>query len=131
MTASAATAVATALRVEGGRKSFETGPPWHRHGLDIVRGASIHVEAEELVGLVGENGSGKSMLIKISSAFSRATWALSSDRRASAAALRCLSCGRSSPSASTFGASPKRTVSTTLRRPELREQLLTEMSFAK
>jgi ABC-type transport system involved in cytochrome c biogenesis ATPase subunit len=34
-------------------------------GLDVLRGASLHVEAGELVGLVGENGSGKSVLMRI------------------------------------------------------------------
>ena len=62
---SAPPALATVLRVEGIRKSFKTGPPWHRRRLDVLRGASLHVEAGELVGLVGENGSGKSVLMQI------------------------------------------------------------------
>ena len=65
-TASSATsALATVLRVEGVRKTFKTGPPWHRRRLDVLRGASLQVEAGELVGLVGENGSGKSVLMQI------------------------------------------------------------------
>jgi ABC-2 type transport system ATP-binding protein len=65
-TASSATsALTTALHVEGVRKTFKTGPPWHRRRLDVLRGASLHVEAGELVGLVGENGSGKSVLMQI------------------------------------------------------------------
>ena len=58
-------ALATVLRVEGVRKSFKAGPPWHRRRLDVLRGASLHVDAGELVGLVGENGSGKSVLMQI------------------------------------------------------------------
>jgi ABC-2 type transport system ATP-binding protein len=58
-------ALATVLRVEGVRKSFKTGPPWHRRRLDVLRGASLHVDGGELVGLVGENGSGKSVLMQI------------------------------------------------------------------
>ncbi len=62
---SAPPALARVLRVEGVRKSFKTGPPWHRRRLDVLRGASLHVDAAELVGLVGENGSGKSVLMQI------------------------------------------------------------------
>jgi ABC-type multidrug transport system ATPase subunit len=62
---SAPPALATVLRVEGVRKSFKTGPPWHRRRLDVLRGASLHVDGGELVGLVGENGSGKSVLMQI------------------------------------------------------------------
>jgi ABC-2 type transport system ATP-binding protein len=62
---SAPRALATVLRVEDVRKSFKTGPPWRRRRLDVLRGASLHVDAGELVGLVGENGSGKSVLMQI------------------------------------------------------------------
>jgi len=62
---SAPPALATVLRLEGVRKSFKTGPPWHRRRLDVLRGASLHVDAGELVGLVGENGSGKTVLMQI------------------------------------------------------------------
>jgi len=62
---SASPALATVLRVEGVRRSFKTGPPWRRRRLDVLRGASLQVAAGELVGLVGENGSGKSVLMQI------------------------------------------------------------------
>ena len=65
MTSAPATALATVLRVDGVRKSFKTGPPWHRRRNEVLRGASLEVEAGELVGLVGENGSGKSVLMQI------------------------------------------------------------------
>jgi ABC-2 type transport system ATP-binding protein len=64
-TSPAATSVKTVLRVEGVRKTFKTGPPWHRRRLEVLRGASLEVAAGELVGLVGENGSGKSVLMQI------------------------------------------------------------------
>jgi ABC-2 type transport system ATP-binding protein len=64
MTSSPA-ALATVLRVDGIRKGFRKGPPWHRRRFDVLRGASLQVEAGELVGLVGENGSGKSVLMQI------------------------------------------------------------------
>jgi ABC-type glutathione transport system ATPase component len=51
-TSPAATSVKTVLRVEGVRKTFETGPPWHRRRLEVLRGASLEVAAGELVGLV-------------------------------------------------------------------------------
>jgi ABC-type multidrug transport system ATPase subunit len=57
--------VRTVLRVEGVRKTFKTGPPWHRRRLEVLRDASLEVAAGELVGLVGENGSGKSVLMQI------------------------------------------------------------------
>ena len=62
---SAARSVGTVLRVGGVRKTFKTGPPWHRRRLEVLRGASLEVAAGELVGLVGENGSGKSVLMQI------------------------------------------------------------------
>ena len=65
MTSSASPALATVLRVEGVRKGFPKGPPWHRRRLEVLRGASLHVGAGELVGLVGENGAGKSVLMQI------------------------------------------------------------------
>jgi ABC-2 type transport system ATP-binding protein len=53
------------LAADGVRKSFGKGPPWHRRRVDVLRGASLRVGPGELVGLVGENGSGKSVLIQI------------------------------------------------------------------
>jgi len=65
VTSPAPPALATVLRVDGVRKGFRQGPPWHRRRLEVLRGASLHVKAGELVGLVGENGSGKSVLMQI------------------------------------------------------------------
>lgn len=46
-------------------KVFHRGPPWHHRRVEVLRGASLQVDAGELVGLVGENGSGKSRLMQI------------------------------------------------------------------
>lgn len=52
------------LRVEGVTKSFRGG--WlHRRRIEVLRGVNLSVEPGEMVGLVGENGSGKSVLMKI------------------------------------------------------------------
>lgn len=52
------------LRVERVTKSFRQG--WlRRHRIEVLRGVDLTVEPGELVGLVGENGSGKSVLMKI------------------------------------------------------------------
>jgi ABC-2 type transport system ATP-binding protein len=56
---------ATALRVRGLRKSFHRGPPWHRTTIEVLRDVDLEIGAGELVGLVGENGSGKSTMIQI------------------------------------------------------------------
>lgn len=53
------------LQVEDLHKSFRQGPLWHRESVHVLIGASLHVQAGELVGLVGENGSGKSVLMQI------------------------------------------------------------------
>ena len=46
-------------------KSFHHGPPWQRRTVEVLRGAWLEVRRGELVGLVGENGSGKSVLMQI------------------------------------------------------------------
>lgn len=53
------------LRVDDVHKSFGKGPVWHRRRVHVLRGASLEVRAGELVGLVGENGSGKSVLMQL------------------------------------------------------------------
>jgi ABC-2 type transport system ATP-binding protein len=53
------------LGIEDITKVFHRGAPWHRRTVEVLRGASLHVDAGELVGLVGENGSGKSTLMQI------------------------------------------------------------------
>jgi len=62
--ASAATA-AVVLRADGVTKAFRKGPPWGRREVQVLRGASLEVAEGELVGLVGENGSGKSVLMQV------------------------------------------------------------------
>lgn len=46
-------------------KAFRSGPPWHRRRVEVLRGASLEVRPGELVGLVGENGSGKGVLMQV------------------------------------------------------------------
>ena len=53
------------LEVEDVRKSFHHGIWPRRRTVEVLRGASLTVGRGELVGLVGENGSGKSVLMKI------------------------------------------------------------------
>ena len=55
----------TVLAVEGVTKAFSRGPPWRRRRVEVLRGATLEVRPGELVGLVGENGSGKSVLMQI------------------------------------------------------------------
>lgn len=52
------------LRILEVRKSFIHGVV-RRRRAEVLRGASLEVRPGELVGLVGENGSGKSVLMKI------------------------------------------------------------------
>jgi ABC-2 type transport system ATP-binding protein len=52
------------VRVEDVRKAFRHGV-LRRRRVEVLRGASLDVGPGELVGLVGENGSGKSVLMKI------------------------------------------------------------------
>lgn len=53
------------LRISDLTKSFRRGIWPRRRKVDVLRGASLTVEPAELVGLVGENGSGKSVLMQI------------------------------------------------------------------
>lgn len=53
------------LEVSGLKKSFRHGIWPRRKTIEVLRGASLYVGAGELVGLVGENGSGKSVLMQI------------------------------------------------------------------
>jgi ABC-2 type transport system ATP-binding protein len=53
------------LTAEGVEKTFRRGvwPLAHRH--QVLRGANMELRPGEIVGLVGENGSGKSTMMKI------------------------------------------------------------------
>jgi ABC-2 type transport system ATP-binding protein len=62
---SAAPAPSPVLSIAGVTKAFRSGPPWHRRRVGVLRGASLEVGPGELVGLVGENGSGKSVLMQV------------------------------------------------------------------
>jgi ABC-2 type transport system ATP-binding protein len=53
------------LRVDGLVKSFHRGLPPRRRTIDVLKGANLEVRSGELVGLVGENGSGKSTMMQI------------------------------------------------------------------
>lgn len=53
------------LLVRGLRKSFGHGVWPRRRRVEVLRGTSLEVAPGELVGLVGENGSGKSVLMQI------------------------------------------------------------------
>lgn len=53
------------LEVRGLRKSFGHGIWPRRRRVEVLRGVALDVGPGELVGLVGENGSGKSVLMQI------------------------------------------------------------------
>jgi ABC-2 type transport system ATP-binding protein len=57
-------AAAPVLRVTDVTKGFSHGF-LRRRRVEVLRGASLEIEPGELVGLVGENGSGKTVLMKI------------------------------------------------------------------
>lgn len=52
------------LAASGTEKSFRKGW-WRRRRLPVLRGTDLELGAGEVVGLVGENGSGKSTFMKI------------------------------------------------------------------
>ncbi|WP_341252319.1 ABC transporter ATP-binding protein [Euzebya pacifica] len=56
---------AVVLSARGITKSYVTGIWPRRRRLDVLRGADLQLRAGEIVGLVGENGSGKSTMMKI------------------------------------------------------------------
>lgn len=53
------------LTVAGVEKSFARGWPWRRRVNRVLRGVSFSLEPGKMVGLAGENGSGKSVLLRI------------------------------------------------------------------
>ena len=53
------------LRAQGITKSYRRGRGPRRRHLEVLRGADLELCAGEVVGLVGENGSGKSTFMKI------------------------------------------------------------------
>ena len=53
------------LRVRGLLKSFHRGIPPRRRTIEVLKGADLEVRAGELIGLVGENGSGQSTLMQV------------------------------------------------------------------
>jgi ABC-2 type transport system ATP-binding protein len=55
----------TVLRVHALTKYFHRGLPPRRRTIEVLKGADLEVRAGELVGLVGENGSGKSTMMQI------------------------------------------------------------------
>jgi ABC-2 type transport system ATP-binding protein len=53
------------LTVSDVEKSFARGWPWRRRVNRVLRGVSFELESGTMVGLAGENGSGKSVLMRI------------------------------------------------------------------
>lgn len=53
------------LLVEGVTKTFSRGIWPARKHIDVLKGVDLQVHSGEMVGLVGENGSGKSTIMKI------------------------------------------------------------------
>jgi ABC-2 type transport system ATP-binding protein len=53
------------LELSGLAKSFRHGIWPRRRTIEVLQGTNLQVRAGELVGLVGENGSGKSVLMQI------------------------------------------------------------------
>ena len=53
------------MRADSLRKSFHKGIWPIRRDIEVLKGASAEVRQGEMVGLVGENGSGKSTIMKI------------------------------------------------------------------
>ncbi len=53
------------LTVSGVEKSFARGWPWRRRVNRVLRGVSFSLAPGTMVGLAGENGSGKSVLLRI------------------------------------------------------------------
>jgi ABC-type sugar transport system ATPase subunit len=53
------------LTAEGIEKSFRRGKGLFGHRQQVLRGVDLQLMPGEVVGLVGENGSGKSTIMKI------------------------------------------------------------------
>ncbi|MDH6194276.1 ABC-2 type transport system ATP-binding protein [Mycobacterium frederiksbergense] len=60
-----AAATASVLTAEGIEKSFRRGVRPFGHRQQVLRGVDLALRPAEVVGLVGENGSGKSTIMKI------------------------------------------------------------------